>query len=108
MHEASIDGVTASEAAAQGRSSAYPVRRMMTLVEDIASKQANVAQADWTTWCNRLEQVLIQSKDSPVVKAFQAIGLNPLNPLLQSSFRPAFASTANTAKGPAMKPPCSG
>ena len=85
--------------ATQAHSSAYPVRRMMTLVEDIAAKQADVAQADWSTWCNRVEQVLIQSKDSPVVKAFQAIGLNPLNPLLQSSFRPAFASTANTVEG---------
>ena len=81
--KAFVDGVTATESAAQAHSSAYPVRRMMTLVEDIAAKQASVAQADWSTWCNRLEQVLIQSKDSPVVKAFQAIGLNPLNPLLQ-------------------------
>jgi hypothetical protein len=72
---------------------------MMTLVEDIAAKQASVVQADWSTWCNRLEQVLIQSKDSPVVKAFQTIGLNPLYPLLQPVFRPAFASTANTAEG---------
>jgi hypothetical protein len=95
----SIDGVTASEAAAQGRSSAYPVRRMMTLVEDIASKQVNVAQADWTTWCNRLEQVLIQSKDSSVVTAFKAIGLNPLYPLLQASFRPHFASDIQTGEG---------
>ncbi len=95
----SIDGVTRTENVAPGRSSAYPVRRMMTLVEDIASKQVNVAQADWTTWCNRLEQVLIQSKDSSVVTAFKAIGLNPLHPLLQASFRPRFAADIQTGEG---------
>ena len=103
-----VDGVTATESTAQAHSSAYPVRRMMTLVEDIAAKQASIAPADWSTWCNRLEQVLIQSKDSPVVKAFQAIGLNPLNPLLQLSFRPAFAATANTPRAPATTLLCTG
>jgi hypothetical protein len=96
---ASVDGVTAKETAAPVHSSAYPVRRMMTLVEEIAAKQADVAQADWSTWCNRLEQVLIQSKGSPVVEAFTAIGLNPLHPLLEPCFRPVFAATANTAEG---------
>ncbi|MGR4928183.1 hypothetical protein ACIPUD_15540 [Bradyrhizobium sp. CAR08] len=95
----SIDGVAASGTAAQGRSSGYPVRRMMTLVEDIARKQVNVDQADWTAWCNRLEQVLVQSKDSAVVTEFRAIGLNPLHPLLQASFRPHFAADIQTAEG---------
>jgi hypothetical protein len=95
----SVDGVAGIESASQARSSAYPVRRMMTLVEDIASKQVNLAQADWATWCNRLEQVLIQSKDSFVVTAFKAIGLNPLHPLLQSSFRPRFATDSQTGEG---------
>jgi hypothetical protein len=95
----SVDGVTGTGSAAQARSSAYPVRRMMTLVEDIASKQVNVAHADWATWCNRLEQVLIQSKDSSVVTAFKAIGLNPLHPLLQASFRPRFATDSQTGEG---------
>jgi hypothetical protein len=94
-----VDGVEATETSTQPNESTYPVRRMMTLVEDIAAKQANVAQADWGTWCSRLEQVLVQSKDSLVVKAFQNIGLNPLYPLLQPVFRPSFASTANTAEG---------
>jgi hypothetical protein len=94
-----VDGVATTETATQAHASAYPVRRMMILVEDIAAKQASVVQADWSTWCNRLEQVLIQSKDSPVVKAFQTIGLNPLYPLLQPAFRPAFTLTANTAEG---------
>jgi hypothetical protein len=94
-----VDGVTATETGPQARSSAYPIRRMMTLVEDIAAKQADVAQVDWSTWCSRLEQVLVQSKSSPVVKAFQEIGLNPLHPLLQSCFRPAFAAAANTVEG---------
>jgi hypothetical protein len=96
---ASVDGVTATESVTHATSSAYPVRRMMMLVEDIAAKQAQVPQADWSTWCNRLEQVLIQTKDSPVVNAFQSIGLNPLHPLLQGSFRPIFALTANTPEG---------
>lgn len=95
----SVDGVTGTERASQARSSAYPVRRMMRLVEDIASKQLNVAQADWATWCNRLEQVLIQSKYSSVVTAFKTIGLNPLHPLLQASFRPRFATDSQTAEG---------
>lgn len=94
-----VDGVAPTESATQAHASDYPVRSMMTLVEDIAAKQATVAQADWATWCNRLEQVLIQSKDSLVVKAFQKIGLNPIYPLLQAVFRPAFASTAITAEG---------
>jgi hypothetical protein len=36
---------------------------------------------------------------SSVVTAFQAIGLNPLYPLLQASFRPHFASDIQTGEG---------
>ena len=95
----SIDGAAAISTQARMRSSAYSVRRMMTLVEDIAAKQLNVCQEDWSMWCNRLEQVLTQSKDSPAVKTFREIALNPLGPLLQSSFRPAYAATAISTEG---------
>jgi hypothetical protein len=97
--QTSVDGTTAATSATQAPTSVYPVRRMMALLEDIAAKQAEIAQNDWSTWCNRLEQVLIQSKDSSDVKAFHAIGMNPLYPLLQATFRPAFASTDDTIEG---------
>jgi hypothetical protein len=72
---------------------------MMILVEDIAAKQAAIAEPDWAMWCNRLEQVLTQAKDSAVVKAFQSIALNPLQPLFAPAFRPAFAATVQTEQG---------
>ena len=72
---------------------------MMILVEDIATKQASIAEGDWAMWCNRLEQVLTQAKDSTVVKAFQSITLNPLHPLFAPAFRPAFAATAQSQQG---------
>jgi len=94
-----VDGIVATSQVTNGRSSAYPVRRMMALIEDIAAKQAQVAQADWTTWCHRLEQVLTQAKDSPIVKSFEAMALNPLSPLLQPAFRPAFADDSHSPEG---------
>lgn len=94
-----VDGVSAAENVAPAQASAYPVRRMMALVEDIAAKQSQIDKADWSTWCNRLEQVLIQAKDSTVVSAFGKIGLNPLAPLMTVAFRPAFAATAETPEG---------
>jgi hypothetical protein len=97
--QTSVDGTTAAGITMPARMSVYPVRRMMALIEDIATKQAEISQRDWSTWCNRLEQVLIQSKDSPDVKAFHAVGMNPLYPLLQASFRPAFATTDDSIEG---------
>jgi len=94
-----IDGVVANGVALATPPSVYPVRRMMILVEEIASKQAAIAEPDWAMWCNRLEQVLTQAKDSEVVKAFQSIALNPLQPLFAPAFRPAFAATAQTQQG---------
>lgn len=94
-----IDGVVADGIALATPPSAYPVRRMMILVEDIAAKQIAIAEPDWAMWCNRLEQVLTQAKDSEVVKAFQSIALNPLHPLFAPAFRPAFAATAQTQQG---------
>lgn len=94
-----IDGVLAEGIALATPPSAYPVRRMMILVEDIAAKQIAIAEADWAMWCNRLEQVLTQAKGSEVVRAFQSITLNPLHPLFAPAFRPAFAATAQTQQG---------
>jgi hypothetical protein len=94
-----IDGVVADGIALATPPSAYPVRRMMILVEDIAAKQIAIAEPDWAMWCNRLEQVLTQAKDSEVVRAFQSITLNPLHPLFAPAFRPAFAATAQTQQG---------
>lgn len=94
-----VDGVLADGAASATPPSAYPIRRMMMLVEDIAAKQTAIAEQDWPMWCNRLEQVLAQAKDSAVVRAFQSIELNPLHPLFTPGFRPVFAATAQTQQG---------
>jgi hypothetical protein len=77
----------------------YPVRQMMQLVENIAAKQISVSKADWTTWCTRLEQCLIQAAGSKVLEEFLHLNLNPLSPLWHSPFRPAFASNTDTAEG---------
>jgi hypothetical protein len=94
-----IDGGLAYGAAFAIPPFAYPVRRMMILVEDIAAKQVTIAKPHWTMWCNRLEQVLTQAKDSPVVRAFQSMELNPLHPLFAPAFRPDFAATGQTPQG---------
>lgn len=94
-----IDGVLAGEGALATLPSAYPVRRMMILVEDIAAKQVTIAEPDWAMWCNRLEQVLTQAKDSAAVRVFQSIALNPIYPLFASAFRPTFAATTQTQQG---------
>lgn len=94
-----VDGVHADGVAFATPTSTYPIRRMMMLVEDIAAKQTAIAEQDWPMWCNRLEQVLTQAKDSAVVRAFQSIELNPLHPLFTPGFRPVFAATAHTQHG---------
>ncbi len=77
----------------------YPVREMMQFVENIAAKQTSVSKADWVTWCIRLEQCLIQAAGSNVIEEFLKLNLNPLSPLWHCPFRPAFASTGETAEG---------
>jgi hypothetical protein len=77
----------------------YPVRQMMQLIENIAAKQTAVSQADWSTWCARLEQCLAQAAGSPTLTAFSDLAINPLSPLWQPPFRPAFAETADTPDG---------
>jgi len=74
-------------------------RLIVQSFEDIAAKQAAITESDWALWCNRLEQVLTQAKDSAVVKTFQSIALNPLHPLFAAAFRPAFAATVQTEPG---------
>lgn len=94
-----VDGAQPRASSTTAGTSDLPVRRMMTLIEDIAAKQTGIAEADWAVWCNRLEQVLTQAKDSSVVKKFQTFELNPLHPLLAQEFRPAFAATAQNSLG---------
>jgi hypothetical protein len=79
--------------------SAYPVRRMMQLIENIAAKQTAVLQADWHTWCTRLEQSLVQAAESPTIKAFLELGINPLSPLWYQPFRPDFAGSPEQVEG---------
>lgn len=80
-------------------SAQYPVRQMMQLIENIAAKQTAVSQADWSTWCARLEQCLVQAAGNAVIKAFSDLEINPLGPLWQPPFRPDFAKTADTPDG---------
>jgi len=77
----------------------YPVRQMMQLIENVAAKQTSVSQVDWVTWCSRLEQCLTQATGSEVLEEFLKLNLNPLSPLWHCPFRPAFASTGETAEG---------
>ena len=84
---------------AVGPDAVYPIRQMMQLVENIASKQTSVSEVDWATWCARLEQCLVQASGSPAVQAFRDMQLNPLTPLRGKAFRPTFAETGNTPEG---------
>lgn len=81
------------------RSSSYPIRRMMQLIEGIASKQTAIHESDWTSWCTRLEQCLTHACDSPVVEAFRSLAINPLAPLRLASFRPEFAEDSSSPAG---------
>lgn len=78
----------------------YPIRRMMHLVESIAAKQIEIAEEDWSLWCNRLEQALGQACQSDDVRYFcTELKINPLSPLRHPSFRPPFAETEDSAPG---------
>lgn len=83
----------------RGQAIATPIRQMMELIENIAARQTEVSIRDWPLWCNRLEQTLGQAKDSPPVKAFIELQLNPLGPLYTPPFRPAFAETNSSDAG---------
>jgi len=77
----------------------YPIRQMMQLVENIAAKQTSVQRIDWTMWCRRFEQCLIQASESEVVAEFAKLELNPLSPLKRKPFRPKFAENDATDEG---------
>lgn len=85
--------------AAKAAPAMYPLRRMMEFIENIAAKQTAVSQADWSAWCVRLEQCLVQSRESSALKSVCDLGLNPLSPLWMPPFRPAFAETDETEEG---------
>jgi len=82
-----------------GQPASYPIRQMMELIENIATKQTEIVEMDWPLWCLRLEQTLGQAKECPAVKAFHKLGLNPLSPLWHVAFRPAFAETSDSQAG---------
>ena len=90
-------GIAAKGTASTG---SYPIRQMMELIEQIAIKQTAVPEADWNSWCNRLEQTLAQAKDNPSVEHFRnKLKLNPLSPLVQPAFRPVYAEQDDTTHG---------
>ena len=80
-------------------SASYPVRQMMQLLENIAAKQTSIGQPDWTAWCTRLEQCLIQAAGSKALEEFVKLKLNPLSPLWHAPFRPDFALSGATSDG---------
>lgn len=94
--DAETDNGSSSAKIVAGR---YPVRTMMELIEKIADRQTEIRQSDWTAWCHRLEQTLIQSAGSDVLTQFKLLKMNPLSPLQHAPFRPEFAETAVTAEG---------
>ncbi|WP_313697389.1 hypothetical protein [Achromobacter sp.] len=86
------------------RNSASPpptaaIRTMMTQLELIAQKQVQVAVADWSAWCHRLEQILCQARESTALADFRRLKINPLSCLLQAAFRPVYANDARTPSG---------
>jgi hypothetical protein len=77
----------------------YSVRQMMQLIENISNKQVMVRKDDWSMWCTRLEQCLVQASESKVLKEFLILQLNPLSPLKHPPFRPDYAISPETAEG---------
>ena len=87
-----LTGATAVDAGVSG----YPIRRMMSLIEQIASKQVDLHQLDWFAWCTRLEQSLLQVAKDPVINVFRAMGINPLSPLRDAAFLPVYAEPTSS------------
>ena len=77
----------------------YSTRQMMKLIENIAAKQTAILHVDWSMWCTRLEQCLIQAAGSSVLDEFKKLKVNPLSPLKHSPFRPDFAINSETSEG---------
>jgi hypothetical protein len=78
---------------------AYPIRTMMHLIERIAAQQTSTGRADWTAWCIRFEQTLIQAAQCSALQEFKPLGLNPLSPLRHAPFRPVFAENSESPEG---------
>lgn len=81
------------------KTESYPVRKMMELIENIAQKQTALNASDWSIWCERLRQTLIQAKDAPIVEMFRQWEVNPLSALYAKPFRPEFAEDNATDEG---------
>jgi hypothetical protein len=82
--------------AAPATAGSYSIRRVMELVEQIAARQTLLNEADWTAWCVRLGQTLVQAKDDAEIAAFRALRLNPLSALRARPFRPDFTLDPTT------------
>ena len=97
------DSESAGKEGGKGRAAAtgdYPIRQMMELIERIAAKQTGIDQLDWPFWCNCLEQILGQARNSGHVAYFRdELKLNPLSPLRHEPFRPSYAETCATEPG---------
>lgn len=85
--------------APKGRKADYPIRAVMTLIENIAGLQERLQRADWPTWCMRLEQTLSLSAQCPTVAHCKNFGINILSPLRERPFRPPFAQDRSTEAG---------
>ena len=79
------------------------IREMMRQIEDIAAQQLTIDQADWTTWCLRLETALFQVRESNALLSFRALELDPLAALRQAPFRPTYACDATSSAGRAYE-----
>lgn len=89
-------GSTAKGAGAEAR---YAIRDLMGFIESVAERQTSIDEADWVAWCARLEQTLLQTSDDPAIDAFGGMGLNPLQPLRLSPFRPSYAESKESDAG---------
>jgi len=69
------------------------IRETMDLLEQIAERQMEVQLRDWDAWCARLQQTLIRAAGTEEVRGLHALGVNPLAPLRDAAFRPAFAQS---------------
>jgi hypothetical protein len=70
------------------------IRSSMDLVEKIAGRQSQLKEGSWVAWCTRLEQTLLRAAKTQSVKKIRDLKVNPLSPLRNDAFRPAFAKAA--------------
>lgn len=77
----------------------YPIRQVMSLIEQIAALQTALHPADWTAWCVRLGQTLELVGEDAEIEAFRALGLDPFSALRAEPFRPDFARDTSSPEG---------